>query len=151
MNAVASIFLAIATGALAVPVHAQFAKAEDAIRYRQSGMFMMGQHLGRIGAMANGRVPFDAKVAAENADLLAALAKLPYAGFMPGSEKGAPTKAKPEIWTEPAKFQEGVDKIAVETARLAAAAKSGDLERLKAAFASTADTCKACHDTYRSK
>ena len=45
---------------LAAPASAQFAKAEDAIKYRQSALFLMGQHFGRIGAMANGRAPFDA-------------------------------------------------------------------------------------------
>ena len=54
----------------------------------------MGQHFARVGAMANGRVPFDAKVAQENADIVAAMAKLPWAGFGPGTDKAAPTKAK---------------------------------------------------------
>lgn len=46
---------------MAAPASAQFAKPEDAIKYRQSALFVMGQHFGRIGAMANGKVPFDAK------------------------------------------------------------------------------------------
>ena len=61
----------------AMPAQAQFAKAEDAIKYRKSALFIMGQHWGRLGAMATGRVPFDAKVAAENADALAVVSKLP--------------------------------------------------------------------------
>ena len=76
---------------LAMPAQAQFAKAEDAIKYRQSALFAMGQHFGRLGAMANGRAPFDAKVAQENADIVAQMAKLPWAGFGPGTDKGSPT------------------------------------------------------------
>ena len=38
-----------------------------------------------------------------------------------------------------------------ETAKLAAAAKTGNLDALKTAFAATAGTCKACHDAYRSQ
>eukprot|EP01036_Dinobryon_divergens_P054762 gene54762-73173_t len=52
--------------AFAAPASAQFAKPEDAIKYRQSALFVMAQHFGRIGAMANGRVPFDAKAAADH-------------------------------------------------------------------------------------
>lgn len=135
---------------LAAPASAQFAKAEDAIKYRQSALFVMGQHFGRIGAMANGRVPFDAKVAAENADVVAAMAKLPWAGFSPGTDKGN-TKAKPEIWAEQAKFKDLSDKLVAETTKLSAAAKTGNIDTLKTAFGSAAASCKACHDAYRNQ
>ena len=46
--------------ALAAPVSAQFAKPEDAIKFRQSAMFVMGQNFARIGAMVNGKAPYDA-------------------------------------------------------------------------------------------
>ena len=132
-----------------VSASAQFAKPEDAIKYRQSSLFIMGQHFARVGAMANGRIPFDAKVAGENAEIVAAMAKLPWAGFGPGTDKGAPTKAKAEIWSEQAKFKDAGDKAMAETAKLATAAKTGNLDALKAAFGATAGTCKACHDAYR--
>jgi cytochrome c556 len=145
------IHLASACALLAVSVSAsaQFAKPEDAIAYRKGSLFVMGQHFQRINAMANGRVPFDAKVAAENAEIVAAMAKLPWAGFGPGTDKGAPTKAKAEIWTEQVKFREAGEKTMAETAKLAAAAKTGNLDALKAAFGATAGSCKACHDAYR--
>ncbi len=150
MKAFASTVLAAAAVTLAAPASAQFAKPEDAIKYRQNALFVMSQHFGRIGAMANGRIPFDAKAAAENAELVASMAKLPWVAFMAGTEHG-PTKAKPEIWTEQARFREGNEKLVAEAAKLATAARSGSLDSLKTAFAATADTCKACHDAYRSK
>jgi len=143
--------LAAAAATTAVPAAAQFAKPEDAIKYRQSSFFVLGQHFSRIGAMANGKVPFDAKVAQENAELVATLAKLPAAGFGPGTDKGADTKAKPEVWTEQAKFKEHADKLLTETTKLAAAAKTGDVAQLKAAFGPAAQTCKACHDAFKNK
>ena len=136
---------------LAAPASAQFAKTEDAIKYRQSALFVMGQHFGRINAMATGRVPFDAKVAADNADLVASMSKLPWAAFGPGTDKGGDTKAKPEIWTEQAKFKEANEKLVVETVKLAAAAKTGNLDAVKTAVTATAGTCKACHDAFRNK
>lgn len=151
MKAFACIALAATLAALAAPASAQFAKPEDAIKYRQSALTVMGAHFGRIGAMTSGRVPFDAKVAADNADIVATMAKLPWAGFGPGTEKGGNTKAKPEIWTEQAKFLEYSDKLVLETIKLAAAAKTGNLDSVKTAFAATGATCKTCHDAYRDK
>jgi cytochrome c556 len=147
------IHLTIAGGllALAAPASAQFAKPEDAVKYRQSALTLMGAHLGRLGAMANGRVPYDAKVAAENAEILAIVAKLPWAGFGPGTDKVAGTKAKPEIWAEQPKFKDNSEKMMAETVKLAAAAKTGNLDALKAAFGPTAGSCKTCHDAYRAQ
>ena len=136
---------------LAAPASAQFAKPEDAIKYRQSALSVMGTHFGRVGAMANGKVPYDAKVAAENVAIVVDMAKLPWVGFAPGTDSGGNTKAKPEIWTEQAKFKEKNESMVAETTKLAAAAKTGDLAALKTAFAATADTCKSCHDAFRNK
>lgn len=143
--AVAATVLAFSTSA-----SAQFAKPEDAIKYRKSALSVMGTHFGRLGAMANGKVPFDAKVAADNADVLATMVKLPWAAFGEGTDVGE-TKAKPEIWKESAKFKAANEKAQTEVAKLAAAAKTGNLDNLKAAFGPAAETCKSCHDAFRSK
>lgn len=139
--------LALASAAL--PAAAQFAKPEDAIKYRQAGMTMMAAHFGRVAGMANGRVPFDAKVAAENAELATTLSKLPYAGFGPGTEKGGETRAKAEIWLEPDKFRAAASKMQDEMVKLNAAAKAGDQAALKTAAGEVGKACKGCHDTYR--
>ena len=138
----------LAALACALPAQAQFAKPEDAIKYRKAGFTLMAAHFGRLGAMAQGRVPFDTKAAAENADVLATVAKLPWAAFGEGTDKGE-TRAKPEIWKEAAKFKEAADKNQAEIAKLVAAAKTGNLDNLKTAFGSAAPTCKACHDNFR--
>jgi cytochrome c556 len=148
MKLLSTLALACAVFAASAPAQAQFQKPEDAIKYRQSALSVMGAHFGRIGAMANGRVPFDAKVAADNADIVAFMAKLPWAGFGPGTEGG---KAKPEIWKEQAKVKEYSENMQAETVKLAAAAKTGNLDSLKAAFGATAGTCKTCHDAFQSK
>jgi cytochrome c556 len=131
-----------------LPAHAQFAKPEDAIKYRKAGFTVMAAHFGRLGAMAQGKVPFDAKAAADNADVLAAVAKLPWSAFGEGTDKGE-TRAKPEIWKEAAKFKEAADKNQTEVAKLVTAAKTGNLDNLKSAFGPAAQTCKACHDNFR--
>jgi cytochrome c556 len=129
---------------------AQFAKPEDAVKYRKSALSVMGTHFGRLGAMAQGRVPFDAKIAADNAEIVADMAKLPWAAFGEGTD-GGDTKAKPEIWKQGAKFKEYADKLQAESVKLAAAAKTGKEDAFKAAFTATAGTCKSCHDDFRAK
>ena len=143
-----SFLLAAMAVALSVPAAAQFAKPEDAIKYRKASFTVMAAHFGRVGAMANGRAPYDAKAAADNAEIAVAMSKLPWAAFGEGTDKGE-TRAKPEIWKEQAKYKEGADKMQAEMVKLAAAAKTGNLDNLKAAFGPAAGTCKTCHDAYR--
>jgi cytochrome c556 len=140
--------LAIAAGAAAFPAAAQFAKAEDAIKYRRAGMTLMSAHFGRVAAMASGKAPFDAKAAADNAEIATYMSKLPFAGFVAGSDKGE-TRAEPKIWTEMDKFRSDATKMQDAMAKLDVAAKSGDLDQIKAAVGETGKSCKACHDAYR--
>lgn len=150
MKFAASLAVAAAACVLAAPASAQFAKPEDAVKYRQSALFVMSQHFGRIGAMVNGRAPYDAKAAVENAEVVAEMAKLPWAGFQQNTDKLS-QKAKSEIWTEQAKFKEHNEKLVGETTKLVAAAKTNNLDNLKKAFGDTAATCKACHDNFRNQ
>lgn len=135
----------------ALPAAAQFAKPEDAIKYRQSAMYLVGQHFGRIGAMANGKVPFDAKAAADNAAVLDAVSKLQFHGFIDGTDKGGNTKALPEVWMNRAKFDAAAKKSQEEVVKLVAAARAPGLtvDQLKAAFGPAGQSCKACHDDFR--
>lgn len=148
MNKAMSLILAAVVSAAALPAAAQFAKPEDAVKYRKAALTVIGAHFGRVGAMANGRVPFDAKVAAENAELVAELSRLPWTAFGEGTDKGE-TRAKPEIWKEAGKFKEASDKFQAEAAKLQAAAKTGNLDAVKTAFGATGASCKACHDNFR--
>lgn len=130
---------------------AQFQKPEDAIKYRQSVMTVMANHLGRVGAMAQGRVPFDAKVAAENAAVVVTMSRLPWVAFGEGTDKGMPNRAKPEIWKDQAKVKDLASKMMAEADKLEAAAKSGSLDGIKAAMGPLGGACKACHDDFRAE
>lgn len=146
-------FLLVAVSAAAVlgagTVQAQFSKPEDAIKYRQSVMTIQNAHLGRIGAVAKGAVPFDAAVVQNNAAILEQMAKLPWGAFGPGTDQGRETRALPAIWTNNGKFVELSRRLEHETTKLSIAAKSGDLAQVKTAFGGVAQTCKACHDDFR--
>lgn len=134
--------------AVASPAWAQFARAEDAVKYRQGALHVLEHHFKRIGVMVRGRAPYDARAVLENAELVAAMARLPMTGFGPGTDRLS-EKARPEIWTEQARFKEHNDKLVSESGKLLAAARSNDIDQLKAAYAATAATCKGCHDAYR--
>ena len=138
---------ALALG-MALPAAAQFAKPEDAIKYRKASLTVMATHFGRIGAMVNGRVPFDAAAAQTNAQIAADMSSLPWQGFGPGTEGG---KAKPEIWKETAKFKEYSDDMNKKMLALNAAAKTGNLDNIKTAFGATGASCKTCHDAFQDK
>jgi cytochrome c556 len=117
------------------------------VKYRKAGFTVMAAHFGRLGAMAQGRVPFDAAAAQANAEIVAQMSKLPFAGFVDGTsgtEKGAP---KANVWSDRAKFDAGAKKLQDEAAKLVASART--LDGLKAQFGPTAGTCKACHDDFR--
>lgn len=139
---------ALLGAATALPAAAQFAKPEDAIKYRQAVFTVMGRHFGMVAAMAAGKIPFDAKAAAENAEIATMMSKLPYTAFVPGSDLGD-TKAKPKIWAEMDKFKAAATKMQDEMVKLNVAAKSGNLDAIKAAVGATGKSCKACHDSYR--
>jgi cytochrome c556 len=144
------ILIAVATSIISFSAAAQFAKPEDAIKYRKAALTVTAAHFGRLGAMAQGKVPFDAKSAAENAEIVAQMAKLPWSAFGDGTDVGE-TKAKPEIWKQGAKFKEASDKLQAESIKLSAAAKTGKEDAFKAAFTATAGACKSCHDDFKNK
>ncbi|MGQ9724742.1 MAG: c-type cytochrome [Tepidimonas sp.] len=142
------VLFAAAALVLSGAAHAQFQKPEDAVRYRQSAFAVMGNHFSRIGAMVQGKAPFDAKVAQENAAIVLMMSKLPWAGFTPETER-IKSRAKPELWAEMDKVRAGADKMMKAVADLEATTRTGNLDAIKKSFGETAATCKACHDAYR--
>jgi cytochrome c556 len=144
-----SVAVAALTLAAAMPAAAQFQKPEDAVKYRQSAFTVMASHFGRIGAMANGRVPFDAAAAQANADIAVMMSRLPYAAFGEGTDKAGNTKAKPVVWSKRADFDAAAKKMQDELVKLQAATKTGNLDQIKAAFGPVGQACKACHDEFK--
>lgn len=148
MKKALSLFAALAALAAALPAQAQFQKPEDAVKYRKAAFTVMGAHFSRLGAMAQGRAPFDAAAAAANIEVVAAMARLPFAGFADGTHGTEKGSAKASIWTERAKFDDAAKRMQDEVGKLAAA-KPATVEQLKAVFGPAAQSCKACHDNYR--
>jgi len=127
---------------------AQFQSAEKAVDYRESAFTVMGTHFGRIGAVVKGEAPYNKDELAKNAAIVAMMSTLPWQAFGPGMEGG---KAKPEIWSDNAKFKAASEKMQLAVADLNKAAQSGDLESIKKTFSAAGASCKNCHDDFKKK
>jgi cytochrome c556 len=144
--------VAAAGFATTLPAAAQFRNIDDAVKYRKAAFTLMGNHFNRIGAMVKGNAPYDAADAAANAEIVSTISRLPFHGFVEGSAgNGDKGTAKPNIWTERAKFDETAKKLQADTASLATAAKTNNLDNVKTAFGAAAKTCMSCHDSFRAK
>lgn len=147
-----SIFLV--SGALLSPLwissaHAQFAKPEDAIKYRQSAFVLLASQFGRMQPTIKGQVPYDAAAIKANVAIVQTLSTLPWGAFGEGTQ--GKSAAKPEVWSDAAGFKSAQTKFEGAVVKLTAAANAGDFDKLRAAFGDVGASCKACHDSYRVK
>ncbi|HEY6942586.1 cytochrome c [Dokdonella sp.] len=141
----------LAAGAGIAAIAAAAVKPETAIAYRQAGYTMLGWNFGPMAQMVRGKAPWDATEFALRAERVAQIAPQLLEGFPPGSDTGATTDAKPEIWKNMDDFKAKMNDLVEQSKRLAEVAKSGDEAKMKEQFKQTAAACKACHDKYRSE
>lgn len=144
----ALILLPLCASLLSTSTFAQ-TKPEDAIKYRRSVYTVLLWNWMPMNAMVRGRIAFDAKEFSSRAERVAALAPQLLEGFPEGSDTGATTDAKPDIWKNFEDFSAKMKDLEKESAALAVVAKAGDEAAIKEQFAKTAGTCKACHDNYK--
>jgi len=126
-------------------------KGEQALKYRKSLYQVMAWNFGPMGAMAQGKVPYDAAEFAKRADRVALIAPMLSEGF-PAETKDLPhSELKPAMWANRADFDAKMKDLVDRSAKLAAVAKAGDFATSKAAFFDTANACKACHEKYKNE
>ena len=136
---------------LLTTVSAADPKPEDVAKYRQSIYTIIGWNFKPIGAMVKGEIPFDAAAVARHAQYIELMSQAAPEGFTNGSGPDAVknTEAKPDIWTHPDRFKTAMTNFQHESAALTEVAKGGDEKAIKAQFAKTAETCKACHKEFK--
>lgn len=139
----------IALGAVASTAFAQ-AKPEVLVKQRQAAMTLIGKYFGPLGGMAQGKAPFDAKIAQRNADYLGALSHMPWDGFHPNT-KGEKSRALPAVYEDSGKFKQAADRLQSEVSKLQSAAKGGDEGAIKAQIGAVGKSCAGCHDNFREK
>ncbi len=139
----------IALGAMGGAALAQ-QKPEVLVKQRQSAMTLIGKYFGPLGGMAQGRVPFDAKLVQRNADYLAALAQMPWDGFDPAT-KDTKSAALPAVFNDSGKFKEAANRLTSEVQKLQQVAKGGDEGAIKSQIGAVGKSCGGCHDNFREK
>lgn len=140
---------ALALGATLSLNAAAQAKPEDLVKQRKAALTLVAKYFGPVGAMVQGKAPYDAKIVARNAGYLETLSAMPWDGFDASTESFKETRAKPEIYKEKAKFDQMATDLQGAIAKLNAAAKGTDQNAVKAAFGDVGKACKSCHDAYR--
>jgi len=148
LRAVPALVLAIACNA-AIAQAQQPTKAEQTLKYRKAVYQVIAWNFGPMAAMAQGKIPYDAKEFEMRAQRVAELTPMLSESYTPETESVSGTKAKPELWSNRADFDAKMKDLVDRSATLATVARAGDAEKSKAAFLDTAQACKACHDKYR--
>lgn len=150
-----SVCLAGLGGALVGAALAQDKGPHDkAIKARQATMLLNDYYLGMLFDMVKGKRDYDAELATEAANNLAALVGLGQSTLWPeGSDKaspGAPTRAMAEIWTTYPAITEKAEALAPAVAELVPVAGDG-VDALKGAVGDVGAACKGCHDDFRAE
>jgi cytochrome c556 len=131
--------------------YAQFTKPEDAIKYRQSVMNIIGYHMGQMGAVVTGKKPYEKQEFFHNATIEEMLSTLPWDAFMTaGTDKGK-TALKSSAFSEKDKFMAKARTFESEIQKLVKAAAGNDFNAIKAQFGEVGKSCKSCHENYRSR
>ena len=68
-----------------------------------------------------------------------------------GPESGVKTRALPAIWEKPSDFRAAADKFGLETAKLVAAAETGNNPAIAAQHGEVGKACGGCHTPFRAR
>jgi cytochrome c556 len=116
---------------------------DDPAHERHELMEGVGKNAKKIGDALKAGKPAEAAAPAQ----AIADAMDRFRTLFPEGSQNADSRAKPEIWTERAKFDGMVTALKEKATALAAAAKSGG--DAGAAAAPVWKECKSCHDAFR--
>ncbi len=138
---------ALAAGGIVGGATITFAQ-DDVIKARQENRKQTAAAMRAIKGIIDAKGPTSGAVeqAAKLKTLEVAFDKM----FPPGSDKGD-TKALPTVWSDSAGFMAASKNADAAYDKLAAAAGSGDMAALTAAFGATGKACGACHEKFRAK
>jgi cytochrome c556 len=127
---------------------------DKAVNARQAVMKLRVFYIGQLGAMAKGKVAYDANKAQRAADSLLALANLDGSAMWPpgsGNDKlGDKTRALPAIWGPKSDIGSKAKALGAAVAELAKSAGSG-IEGLRGSIGPVGKSCGGCHKPYRAE
>ena len=136
--------LAVGGSALAAIDAVAVAKTRDA------NFHQLGAAFKKLNDQLKADKPDTAVIAAQAKTMHDLAKKLP--SWFPkgtGMQAAAKTRAKDEIWSDPAGFAKVAKALEVETGKLEVIAKGGDVEAIKAQVKATGGACGGCHTKFR--
>jgi cytochrome c556 len=145
--------IAVAT-AIGFATIATLVQAADPITERREAMKGNGAAMKAIneilekGGAAADMAPHAAKI---NDTAMKLPTLFPAGSDQPQGKDPGQTKAKPEIWQDPADFSAKVKAFQGEAAMFNTALAGGDTAVIKAEFEKLGGTCGGCHKVYRAK
>ena len=101
----------------------------------------------RMGKMVKEEEPYEPEAFKQAAAAFAQNSKKPFELFQ--SDPDGNGRALPAVWADEAKFKAAETAFADAVNKLSAAAGTGRLDEIKAAYGEVGASCKACHDSFR--
>lgn len=153
MNVSKILMVAVSALMLSATV-AEAADLQKVVDARRGLMKQYGFNLGILGAMAKGKVEYDATKAAAAAHNLKLATSFDQSAYWPAGSSldniELKTEAKPEIWTT---YPDVVEKGKAATAAAAALAQvaGNGLDALKGSIGDVGKSCGGCHKPFRQK
>lgn len=139
----------LAIGALATAAQAQ--QKNPAVMARQSQMMLYVWNAGYLGAMAQGKAPYDAEAAQKAADSLVALTTLDESRYwVKGTDAKSidGTRALPAIIDDPEGVAKHLAELSEAAAKVQKVAATGQ-QALAEAIGPVFKACGECHKAYR--
>jgi cytochrome c556 len=110
-------------------------------------MKSLGGHMGAIGKVAKGEAEYSPETVTHAEGLLEKSGKL--LSWFPQGSGGENTRAKPEIWSDWAGFEQKAKAFEAAVPALVAATKTGDKAQIGAALGAVGKACGGCHEPFR--
>jgi cytochrome c556 len=143
----ASVVLALG-GGIAAEALAQ-ANPNQLVAQRKGAMNLQGKYFGPVLGMSLGRAPYDAKIVQRNVEYLTVLTQLAWDDFQSHTAGNPNTRAKDDVYKDPAKFKAGIDSMQGEVQKLAAVVRGGgDQNAVKPAVQAVGRACNSCHESF---
>jgi len=124
--------------------------AKKATDNRQSVFSLLGSNMFPLGAMAKGKMPFDAKAIEKHALRINQLSHMIADYSRTNTSKfKVETEALNDIWEKPEAYEKRINALTTASANLQKVVKSGNESAIKKAIGGVGKSCGGCHDDFK--
>ncbi len=143
--------IVVASSTIAVASEARSEKhAVRSTELRQSVFSLLGANMGPLGAMAKGKMAFDAKAVEKHATRINQLSLMIDDHTKTDTSKfEVKTEALNEMWTDRSSFEKRTNDLTLASLALKNVAATGDEMNIKKAIGRVGKTCGGCHDDFK--